>query len=365
LKLVSVGYAGELPRSNEPGRAAEKYSECFIKYISSKPVKRMESYRLKDDASEQPRRLLLPLSGGISSVVLLHILDRQLLRQASKRGRTSYELYILAVELPSQHIDGSLATVFPLLKQKYSSHSFSSIPVCEVFNLDNSLLGDFSELGAQEEEMSQTSLDSLLSRAKTASARADLLQILLTRLVVAFAKLNACDAILWGHSNSRLAAKALSAVAKGRGGFLPFDIAEGPSPWQVTFYYPLRDLFKSELIAYANALPDDFSKLVIQDSAPAPVSLRAISIDDLLSDYIHAQGEKYPGIIANVVRTAGKLQAPLIPPKQTTSCSICTMPRFEAKTTRAKGASDTHATNIMICYACERLKLEMRSRDVT
>lgn len=325
----------------------------------------MESYRLKDDASEQPRRLLLPLSSGISSVVLLQILDRQLLRQSSKRGRPSYELHILTVELPSQHFDGSVATTFHLLEQKYSSHSFSLVPLCEVFNLDNSLLGDFSDLGALEGETPQTSLASLFSCIKTASARADLLQILLTRLIVTFAKLNACDAILWGHSNSRLAAKALSGVAKGRGGFLPFDIADGPSPWEVTFYYPLRDLFKSELSAYANALPDDFSKLVTQDSAPAPTSLRATSIDDLLSDYIYSQGEKYPSIIANVVRTAGKLQTPPIPPKQAASCSICTMPRSEAMTTQANDAPNTDATNIKICYACQCLKLETRSRGDT
>jgi cytoplasmic tRNA 2-thiolation protein 2 len=323
----------------------------------------MESYRLKDDASEQPRKLLLPLSGGISSVVLLQILDRQLLRQSSQRGRTSYELYIMTVELPSQHFDGSIGTRFHLLKQKYSSHSLSSVPLSEVFNLDNSLLGDFSDLGAREGETPQRRLDSLLSCTKTASARADLLQILFTRLVVVFAKLNACDAILWGHSNSRLAAKALSGVAKGRGGFLPFDIADGPSPWEVTFYYPLRDLFKSELNAYANALPDDFSKLVTQDSAPAPTSLRATSIDDLLSDYIHAQGEKYPSIIANVVRTAGKLQAPPILPKQAASCSICTMPRSGAMTTQADDASHTDAMNMLLCYACQCLKLETRSRD--
>jgi cytoplasmic tRNA 2-thiolation protein 2 len=361
LKPASVGYAGELDLIHQ-GHPAEKYSDCFIKYVSSKPVKRMESYRLKDDASEQPRRLLLPLSGGISSVVLLQILDLQLQRQASKRGRTSYELYILTVEIPSMHFDGSVATTFHHLNQKYSSHSFSLVPLSEVFNLDSNVLEAFSDLGAREGKTPHASLDSLLSCTKTASSRADVLQLLLTRLIVAFAKLNSCDAILWGHSNSRLAAKALSGVAKGRGGFLPFEIADGPSPWEFTFYYPLRDLFKSELSAYANALSDDFSKLVTPDSAPAPTSLRATSIDDLLSDYINSQGEKYPSIISNVVRTAGKLQALPNSAKQAVSlCSICTMPTLESMTIQANDSLNTDSSNIMTCYACHCLKLGTRS----
>lgn len=337
---------------------ADGYSDCFIKYIASKPIKRIESYRLRSEAPQRPRKLLLPVSGGVSSVVLLQILDRQLERQVSKRGQTNYELLILTVETPCLDSTQCVPASLHDLRQTFPSRAFSAVPLSEVFELDRDVFGDLSALGAQRAETPAASLESLLSCARTASSWADVLQLLLTRLVVAVAKLNTCDAILWGHSDSRLAAKGLSSVAKGRGGYLPFDIADGPSPWGVTFYYPLRDLFKSELITYANAQNHVFSKLVTPESAAAaaPTPTRATSIDDLLSNYIATQGEKYPSIMANVVRTAGKLQAPVVQPTQMPSrCSICALPMPE--TVMASG----NIGNPTICHACQRLTSETRT----
>lgn len=337
---------------------AHKSSECFIKYISSKPIKRIESYRLRGKTAEQPRKLLLPVSGGISSMVLVQIFDRQIQRQISKRGQSTYELHILTVQMSTLPSDGIVAAKFSDLKQAYPLHSFSLVPISEVFRLDSKISEDFSELGGRNGETPQASLANLLSCAKTASCRADMLQLLLTRLIVAVAKQRACEAILWGHSDSRLAAKALSSVAKGRGGYLPFDISDGPSPWGVTFYHPLCDLFKSELVTYANTLPDAFSKLLVPDapSMEAPTSLRATSIDDLLSNYVETQCEKYPNIIANVVRTAGKLNVPPVSTNRTGfMCPICAMPAFEFRATQETGESN-------VCYACQRLKLEAKSQ---
>jgi cytoplasmic tRNA 2-thiolation protein 2 len=287
-------------------------------------------------------------------VVLLHILGRQIQRQIAKRGQIAYELHVLMVDTSAPEPSGRASGVFNDLKQNFHSHSFSSKPLSEIFELDSTIFEDLSDLGARKLETPQASLDALLSRTTTASSRTDVLQLLLTRLIVAVAKTNICDAVLWGHSDSRLAAIALSNVAKGRGGYLPFEIADGPTPWGVTFYYPLRDLFKSELVTYANVLPDAFPKLLVFDAVPAaaPPSIRATSIDDLLSNYINAQGEKYPSIMANVVRTAGKLQSTFSPTTQASSmCSICVMP--DLTVSRETGDSS-------ICYACLRLKLEMK-----
>lgn len=261
--------------------------------------------------------------------------------------------------MPPQCSDASSEAKFKDLKRQYPSHTFSSTPLCKVFELDSSIFEDFSGLGAQRKETLQASLDDLLSCTKTASSRADMLQILFTRLIVATAKLHACSGVLWGHSNSRLAAKALSNIAKGRGSYLPFDLADRQSPWGITFYHPLRDLFKPELVTYAAELPHSFLKLIelYPDPAAAPLPIRAISIDDLMSAYIDGQGEKYPSIMANVVRTAGKLQAPRIT-SATLMCPICRMPAPGIGAAQETGESKN-------CYACQRLKLEMRSHSNT
>jgi cytoplasmic tRNA 2-thiolation protein 2 len=325
-------------------------------------VKRIESYRLKDDASEQPRKLLLPLSGGISSLVLLQILDRQLSRQRIKRGRNAYELLVLMVETPSLDNERSHSECFEDLKHNFQYHTFSLLSLSSVLELDQNIFKDFASLGTIDPTNAQACLETLLSAARTASTRADLFDTLRTRLIVAFAKLNNCDAVLWGHSNSRLAAKVLAAVAEGRGGSLPFHLLDGLSPWGVHFYYPVRDLFKPELIAYAKLFPDTLYELVVQEplNAKPPKAIRDTSINDLLAEYINSQGEKYPSIMANVVRTASKLQSPAIPTEDL-KCSVCAMPTRVEDSRRMQAESGDERSHL--CLPCQRSSLEMRCRE--
>lgn len=341
---------------------AEKYSECFISYISSKPVKRLESYQLKDDTQQQARRLLLPVSGGTSSTVLLQILDRHLQRQLINRGRPVYELLVLMVETPFLATDEHLRKCFDNLKRKFSNHSFSLLSLSNVFDLDESISGDLAILGPISRDSAEASLINLVSSARTASTRTDLLETLFVRLIVAFAKLNNCHAVLWGHSNDRLAAKSLAAVAEGRGGLLPLQISDGLSPWAVQFYYPLRDLVLPELVAFAKIHPERLSELLVHDTLNPmpPKSIRDTSISELLSNYITAQGEKYPSIIANIVRTVNKLQQPIFP-SEVFKCSICVMP--EQLQDGSHSQADLRDWPPRHCSTCQRSLAEMKPRD--
>jgi cytoplasmic tRNA 2-thiolation protein 2 len=339
-------------------QTADCYSDCFIKYITSKPIKRIESYKLKNDAGEERIKLLLPVSGGVSSVVLLPILDQYLQRQTSRRGWSTYELHVLMVETSSTSTVGNLATIFNGLRQQFPSHTFSLLPLSAVFDLDESIRKDLSELGIREQVSAKASLETILSSITTPSSRADIQRLLLTRLIVTVSRTNRCSAILWADSDSRLAAKALSSVAGGRGGYLPFQIGDGLSPWGVRFHYPLRDLFKPELVTYATTVSGSLFDLILIDplSTSTATSIRTTAIDDLLSSYIDSQGEKYPSIMANVVRTASKLQTPSLSTEgRISSCNICNMP-----CQRTEG--DTEARRTWICYACKRLKLETRAQ---
>jgi cytoplasmic tRNA 2-thiolation protein 2 len=294
--------------------------------------------------------------------VLLQILDRQLYRQRIKRGRNAYELLVLMVETPSLDNERSHSECFEALKHNFQYHTFSVLSLSTVFELDQSIFKDFASLGTLDPTSAQASLETLLSAARTASTRADLFDTLRTRLIVAFAKLNNCDAVLWGHSNSRLAAKALAAVAEGRGGSLPFQISDGLSPWGVHFYYPVRDLFKPELIAYAKLFPDTLFELMVQEplNAKPAKAIRDTSINDLLAEYINSQGEKYPSIMANVVRTASKLQSPAIPTEDL-KCSVCAMPTRVEDSRQMQAESGDERSHL--CLACQRSSLEMRRRD--
>jgi cytoplasmic tRNA 2-thiolation protein 2 len=328
--------------------------DCFVRYVQSKVLKRMESYRFKNLKNDQKRRLLLPVSGGVSSVTLLQILDAQLRQQLASRNRTAYDLVVVHLAGPGESIKTIRSWLEVLTKRFLIQMPQPVLYLSDVFKLDPTIGDDLRHLGMQlVDEMSpDEQAQHVLNAAKSVTAGTDLQDLLLNRLMVSFAKQQGCEAILWGHSDSRLAAKALAGVAKGRGGALPFDICDGLTPWKLYFNYPLRDLFLAELCTYARVLQDTFTDLTMENPAShTPTSIRQTSIDDLLARYITTQGEKYPSIMANVVRTVSKLQFPQTGGRYS-HCAICATPiAYDAN----DGLPETQ-----LCYPCTRTKQDIK-----
>lgn len=311
---------------------------------------------MKNDSSHRQKKLLLPVSGGVSSVVLLEVLNSHIQRQLASRGRAAYELEVLIVDTSCIDESAGAAGLVECFKDKFPTSHFSLLSLGAVFKLDNDIGNALSKLGfhKQGDEEPEAEVERLMKSALTPTCRSDLFDILLLRLIVAFAKSRDCESILWGHSDSRLAATALSNVAKGRGGALPSQIGDGTSPWGLTFNYPLRDLFKSELELYANLPSVQLTEIIIPHLlAPAVSSIRETSIDDLLRNYITSQGEKYPSIMANVVRTASKLQVPAATTADV-ACSLCAMPVISTLGEHSQ---------FDLCYGCLKIKAEIRSSN--
>jgi cytoplasmic tRNA 2-thiolation protein 2 len=328
---------------------------CFIRYVQSKILKRMESYRFKNLAGDQKRRLFLPISGGVSSLVLLQVLDAQLQKQLSNRNKTAYHLVVARVVLPHSQNVTAIEAEYQILARRFPLHSFLPIvPLHDVFGYDGRVREDLERLGNQLQPgvSDKDSLRRALSAATSVTTRADLEAILLQRLLVAIAKQQDCESVLWGHSDSRLAALALADIAKGRGGSVSSNIADGPSFHDINFNFPARELFKSELQTYAQALDEPLPFEADPDAAGQPVSsIRNTSIDSLLTSYIASQGEKYPSIMANVVRTASKLHVK-DPNSEIQPCSFCVMPAIEV----SNGQGGTPG----LCYGCRRMKQDIR-----
>jgi cytoplasmic tRNA 2-thiolation protein 2 len=330
-------------------------NDCFGRYVISKVLKRMEAYGRKNGYSQTQRKLLLALSGGTSSMVLLHILDSQLQRQLASRGRVPYDLQILVVDTSEVASFASTNAFLDSLRALFPLYEFSFLPISEVFTLDKDIFEALSHLGLNRrtDESPQGIFERLIGCTTTATAKAEIYDLLLDRLILTHAKLDSCEGVLWGHSDSRLAAKALASVAKGRGLSVPLEILDGPSPAGVNFHHPLRDLSKQELEQYARLLPEELSRLVKhEESHIAKMTTRETSIDDLLAQYINTQGKKYPSIMANVVRTVSKLQLPSAS-METSPCAVCTMPILTA----AQNESDS-----TLCNQCYRTSHDIREK---
>ncbi|EMD65009.1 hypothetical protein COCSADRAFT_170827 [Bipolaris sorokiniana ND90Pr] len=338
--------------------------DCFARYVHTKCIKRLESFRVNFGAEKQ-RRVLVPLSFGFSSISLLHVLDLHLKTQKSKTGRTGFEINAVHIQEPGHAVQTE--ELLEKVRAQYPDHDYVSLPLHDVFRLipDDASLKTLLPQDQQKAESSpEDQFVHMIKSLTSATARADLISTLRTRLIVEYAKLAGCESILWGDSTTTLAQKTLAETAKGRGFSLPWQISDGESPFGLQFHYPLRDVLKKELISYVNMSDSGLVSLVHESSSgptQASTSSKNTTIDDLMKQYFESVEENFPSIVANVVRTTGKLQArpdALSDPR----CSLCSMPVPEGRfgihgwggDQHDSNGSESESTKRNICYGCTR-----------
>ncbi|EGD89737.2 hypothetical protein H112_03373 [Trichophyton rubrum D6] len=335
--------------------------------------KRMDKY--KDGPKGKTPTLLLPLSFGVSSLSLLHLLDDQLAHhRGNEYKRVPYKLHILSVQSPSLDVpERAETTRLGLLRSAFPEHTFTEIPFHSIFRYDENVAefmlqhptgSDINDTSISDEDR----LEAFRSSLSTMTSRADFDNVLLRKLVLAFANSEGCDGVLWGDSDTRLAAKTLAGVANGRGTALPWEVCDGPTPWGVHFTFPVRDIFKSELVQYASVrFPDLLSKIGLKD--PKVFNEQAtknMSISELMTQYVEQQGEKYPGVMANIVRTIDKLQPSQLHPGL--QCVYCGVPLESAQMDPSTLSileerdltSDKEVKSKPTCYGCARTFLDFK-----
>ncbi|MCJ1357063.1 MAG: cytoplasmic tRNA 2-thiolation protein 2 [Icmadophila ericetorum] len=340
--------------------------ECFETYVTNKAGKHMDEYRVRGPSKDEPRKILLPLSLGSCSISLLHILDRLLRMQEEKTGRKGFELHLLSIQSSTE---SKMIECLDLVKQRYPLHTFSCSSLEDIYQ-HPSISSDGDEVSSGDENQSHAErLQKFFSSLPSATSKADMINVLRTRLVVQSAKSNGCECIVWGDSTTRLAEKTLAEAAKGRGFSLPWQTADGPSPHGVIFMFPMRDLLRKEIITYSQSISPPLTPLIVEQplSTQVSASSKNTTIDDLMSQYFSSVEESYPSIVANVVRTSSRLQAP----ESITSiaCQICKLPVDPEKqglygwggdqiidsVPLAKEAPDTQSpAGQTYCYGCAR-----------
>lgn len=282
----------------------------------------------------------MPLSLGVSSLVLLHVLDSHLKRQMRRTGRTGFRLQILHIQLPDQN-DQDARARFAAIQQRYPDYPYNFVPLLDASPAQSSTAQEHSATAASN---SESQIARLLSALPSTTSRVDILHILRLREIVQHTISRSCEGILFGSSTTSLAERILAETSKGRGFSLPWQVLDGPSPWGTSFYYPARDLLKKELIAFAEMNDPSLTGLMLEEQERrAPAASRDGSIDVLMKGYFESVEEQYPSIVANVVRTVGKLEVG----KQEGAepCRLCKM-RFKEE--NEGGLADG------LCYGCAR-----------
>ena len=365
-KFVLSKSAGELLSPTLARFALTNFRKCFLQYVNTKAVKRMETYRVRG-STKIPKKLLLPLSFGPSSGSLLHILDQHLTGQYERMNRAAYELCVVHIDLFLDATDREeSAALLEKYKARFPRHSYSSVGLEEALLLDDidwSTLNITTPYAEDIQGPLSERLQELMGSLPSATSRADLISTLKTRLLVEVAKKYGCEGILFGESTTKLAEKTLAETAKGRGFSLPWQVSDGMSPYALTFNYPLRDLLKKELVTFISMTSPPLTDLIIykESSSRISASSKQTTIDDLMIQYFESVEENYPSIVANVVRTSSKLKP--LTGDETAVCGLCGLPMVEGTDGIFGWGGDQNSTSqpvkdnghdSILCYGCSR-----------
>ncbi|KAL3434900.1 hypothetical protein BDV09DRAFT_84467 [Aspergillus tetrazonus] len=333
--------------------------DCYIKFVGYKVFKRMEKYRLRRDLPRSgPCPVLLPLSYGLSSSVLLHMVHGQVERLLTKpHPPPGFELHVLIVEPSSiSPSNPSHRGAFQLLQQQFPHASFTQLPLHSVFDYVpglNDILAEYAGPAFVDDTSlpSQERLDAFRASITSATSAADVDSVVLNRLIIAFARSLGCLGIIWGDSDDRLAAKTLANVSKGRGSSLTWQVSDGTSPFGLEFSFPLRDLFTAELQSYANFFPELLNIIIPDAPLSDNILTKNLSIDQLMMRYVSSQGAKYPGVMSNVTRTVNKLESSRMI-TDGLRCALCDT--FICKPEGRPTMDFEERPTNQFCYACER-----------
>ena len=247
---------------------------------------------------------------------------------------------------------------FELAQKLFPLCTFTRVPFHDIFEHVPDIQQTMAEFAGQNfadnpSLSNKERLDAFRASIDSATSKADVDRALMNRLIVAIAKEIGSKTILWGDSDTTLAAKTLANVAKGRGSALTWQVSDGMSPFGVEYNFALRDLFTVELRNYASFFPE-LARMILPDEPVSENTLtKNLSIDELMMRYVQTQGEKYPGVMLNVTRTANKLLASE-GPVETSQCTFCGSSMWAAE-----DRPSVEGQSPQFCYACARSRPDL------
>lgn len=355
--------------------------KCFLNYIETKVAKRFGYIHHETRTSTQlePRRYVAGLSFGPSSSALACLLDVQARFQASKKSSSPFEVLVVHVDTDLDHPGPDPSPASARLISRYAEAfpdvAFECVPLTRVLDVQTV---DWSTLplpAANESGKDQTSTERLrqmFDALPSLTAKVDVMRHLVRHMLIDIARTRSYACLMLGHNTTTLAALTMSEVANGRGFSVPWQVNDGPctlttdcATGQVITYpvhYPLRESFSGEVSTYISLVPAlaaivDEAGDGSNGSTAAVVSHKDTSIDDVMRRYFESVEAPYSGIVANVVRTTGKLDRVRGPEL----CGLCSVSLDEHGDSRWAGEMgsgyDTEnraQSQSRLCYGCKR-----------
>ncbi|RCK59116.1 Cytoplasmic tRNA 2-thiolation protein 2 [Candida viswanathii] len=305
-------------------RGEDFCGDCYIFYFRGKLRKQIneERYKVKFGKSLEiygTQKVLLALSGGESSIVLLDIIGALLEGQNKQhRGKQGFELVL--VNLDESELDSlnkKLPDVLPKLLERYSPVNITFKVLSLNSYVDESTLHKISltpEFTALSKSVDphKTTLIELLKKCPNKSSAEDLLTIVYESLILRVAAEEGCQTILYGHCMTRLANEIIALTVKGRGSVIHKAIAdhiEVVDSKDIKVMFPLREILHAEIAAYVKLA--ELQEFVVGSTIEKSKINRNLTIRDLTTNYFkQLDATGYASTASTVVKTGEKLGAP-------------------------------------------------------
>ncbi|KAI9167349.1 cytoplasmic trna 2-thiolation 2 [Paramyrothecium foliicola] len=355
------------------------FSNCYLEFINLKVNKRLAALHKDTRTSLAPtaRRYLAGLSFGPSSSALVAGLESIALHHASKKSSSEFEPLVVHIDTDLSPPGDASAAESPAqrllakYRERFPNLSFDCVHLTKALDVRTIDWTTLPQWSATDTSDPLERLRRLFDALPSVTSRADVLRQLVRHLLLHVARERSCSALLLAHSTTALAALTLSEVAGGRGFSVPWQVNDGQFPLrdygaqgaagtsdaaevpsQFPIYFPLREVFLDEIKTYVDLVPS-LSEIMPRDTAASAnvVSHKDLSIDEVMSRYFQGVEGAYSSIVANVVRTAGKLERA----SSGDSCRFCGVTLDEhGDTTWAGEMGDEQGEHSGLCYGCKR-----------
>ncbi|PHH61044.1 hypothetical protein CDD81_812 [Ophiocordyceps australis] len=335
---------------------------CYVTFVESKAGRRLGALArdTRTSARPAPRRYLGGLSFGPSSTLMAQVLDDSARFHSSRKSSPAFEPHLVHVDThlprhPSQH-DSSAQRLLEAYRKRFTRVSFECVHLCKALALNTIDWSLFPSVAATEHVKDENErLEIIMNSLPSATSRADVTRLLIRHILLHMALHGSYTALLLGHSTTALASLALSEVANASHGT---EAADKAAKWaEIAIYYPLREIMKHEIMLYLELVPS-LRELMPTDSTETSnsiVSHKDLSIEQVMQRYFDSVEGSYSGIVANVVRTAGKLDRFT---NDSSFCALCGMTLDEKGDSQWAGelghSLEAQRTPTLLCYGCKR-----------
>jgi len=299
------------------------YSECFQEQVYHKY--RMTVAKACSDHNDLagPSKILLALSSGSASRLLLHF--SQMARLKTPQRPNLDEIHVAHILEPHETEEETRDFCDP-----YKEHlaSYSVVPLSRV-------------LGRKNEAQK---LNVLLQSCRTENSRECLLRILRFALLVKLADDLGCRLLYLGDTCSRMAVNIMVDTCEGRGMQLPWRFAQLQQiipfskftfllilPLEVRIVRPLREIVDSEVKHYLQLKDPNWrhSNITLDESDPNTIYAATDSTkfpDFIFVGFVAELDAENSATVSTVTRTTAKIQTVISDLREWQPCALCLAP---------------------------------------